>query len=202
MQVGTKSLLIGAHQFIWHPATVLAAWIELYGIPNWKELVCIIIHDWGYWGSPNMDGKEGSKHPMYAALIAAEYLDETKELTYIDSLGIPQSAKIPVETDPSKLYYLLCLHHSRHYAHAMGCEPSKLCWADKLAVKYEPWWLYLPRVILSGEIHEYRKLAHEYGECTLEKSHVEWFIWARTRMIRKAYARDTTPAYVVKGAKV
>ena len=31
--------------------------------------------------------------------------------------------------------------------------------ADKLAVVYEPWWFYLPRVLLSGEIHEYMALA-------------------------------------------
>lgn len=33
--------------------------------------------------------------------------------------------------------------------------PSKLCYADKLALALEPWWLYLPRVMLTGEIKEY-----------------------------------------------
>ncbi|MCK5235828.1 MAG: hypothetical protein KAR06_02490, partial [Deltaproteobacteria bacterium] len=60
--VGTKSLLFGVHQFIWHPITVLIAWCKLYGWPTWPELVCIIVHDWGYWGKPNMDGPEGEKH--------------------------------------------------------------------------------------------------------------------------------------------
>ena len=32
---------------------------------------------------------------------------------------------------------------------------SRLCVADKLAIALEPWWFYLPRVILSGEIYEY-----------------------------------------------
>lgn len=57
MKTGTKSLLFGVHQFIWHPLTVLLAWIKLYGWPAWEELVCIIIHDWGYWGKSNMDGE-------------------------------------------------------------------------------------------------------------------------------------------------
>ena len=40
-----------------------------------------------------------------------------------------------------------------------GVRYSRLCVADKLAIALEPWWLYLPRVILSGEIHEYMSLA-------------------------------------------
>lgn len=48
-----------------------------------------------------------------------------------------------------------CLYHSRFYAKSDGAKPSQLCIADKLAVALEPWWLYLPRVILSGEIKEY-----------------------------------------------
>lgn len=38
---------------------------------------------------------------------------------------------------------------------------SRLCVADKLAIALEPWWLYLPRVILSGEIKEYMKAVDE-----------------------------------------
>ena len=70
MNVGTKSLLFGVHQFIWHPVTVLIAWVSLYGRPTWRELICIIVHDWGYWGAPNMDGEEGERHPEVGAEIA------------------------------------------------------------------------------------------------------------------------------------
>jgi hypothetical protein len=60
MKVGQRSLLYGVHQFLWHPITVLIAWWVLFGRPTWRELVCIIIHDWGYWNCPNMDGPEGN----------------------------------------------------------------------------------------------------------------------------------------------
>ena len=42
-------------------------------------------------------------------------------------------------------------YHSRFLAKRHGRRPSRLCAADKLAVALEPWWLYLPRVIASGE---------------------------------------------------
>ncbi len=160
MKTGTKSLLFGVHQIFWHPITVLLAWIELYGFPNWKECICIVIHDWGYWGSPNMDGVEGEKHPEYASNIATRYLD--------------------TDTYPFK-YTFLCINHSRHYAlrHTMG--PSKLCWADKLSIKYDPWWLYLPRAWLSGELKEYRSLHASMGEDF--ETHREWYTWASKRAI-------------------
>jgi hypothetical protein len=156
MNVGTKSLLFGVHQFIWHPITVLLAWIELYGRPTWKELVCIIIHDWGYWGKPNMDGAEGSSHPEKGAKIAANLL------------GIH--------------YWRLVLYHSRHYAREYEQEPSKLCWADKLSIIYDPWWFYLPRAWLSGELQEYREKAVEF--IPLEASHREWLRWVK-KMFKK-----------------
>lgn len=71
MTTGTKSLLFGVHQFLWHPLTVLLAWVYLYrSFPNPKELLCIFVHDWGYWGCPNMDGPEGERHPERAATHA------------------------------------------------------------------------------------------------------------------------------------
>ena len=155
MTTGTKSLLFGVHQFIWHPITVFLAWKKLYGWPDWKTMICIIIHDWGYWGSPNMDGPEGERHPVRAANIASNLLDTR--------------------------YGLLCLYHSRHYAKANNHEPSQLCWADKLSIMYEPWWLYLPRAYLSGELFEYRRVAAEYLPIT--KTHREWFAWVKDRLV-------------------
>jgi len=169
MKMGTKSLLIGAHQFLWHPLTVFFAWVDLYGWPNWKEMVCIFIHDWGYWGLDNMEGPEGQWHPAYAANIADEYLGHD--------------------------YFNLILLHSRTVADKIGEKPSNLCWADKLSVYYERWWTYLPRVALSGEIHEYRIEADKAGLCSLEISNIAWFDWARERMIRKAMLKDSRPPY-------
>lgn len=154
MRVGTKSLIFGVHQFAWHPITVLSAWWKLYGRPSFMELVCIIIHDWGYWGSPNMDGIEGERHPEGAALFASCLF--------------------------GKEAHDLVLYHSRHYAKNAGVEPSKLCWADKLSIIYEPWWLYLPRAWASGELAEYRKMAKDY--ISPDRPHREWFAWVKDRL--------------------
>ena len=43
MKVGTKSLLFGVHQLLWHPLTVWLGWIKLYKKPpSFKEAVCIL----------------------------------------------------------------------------------------------------------------------------------------------------------------
>ncbi len=154
MKVGTKTLLFGVHQFIWHPITVLFAWIKLYGWPTWEELVCIFIHDWGYWGCSNIDGDEGERHPEGAAQIALYLLGHKAEY--------------------------LCLFHSRNYARQYNVEPSKLCWADKLSIIYDPWWLYLPRAWLSGELREYRLKAADSGAVPLSASNREWYLWFRS----------------------
>ena len=179
MKVGTKSVLFGVHQFIWHPFCVYLAWCELYGLPNWKELVCIVIHDWGYWGCSNMDGVgEGADHPFLAARLAYKYLDGDVGWMARDNS-----------------YSALCLYHSRGTAKGYKSEPSKLCWADKLSIKYDPWFFYLLRATLSGEIKEYRKRADEFGEIKFDKTNIEWYWWSHDRMIRKAYNHDTTPPY-------
>jgi len=149
MRVGTKSLLFGVHQFIWHPFTVYLAWTEKYGRPTLKETLCIIVHDWGYWGMPNMDGEEGVKHPDRGALIAKKLLGED--------------------------YFMMCIAHSRDYSKRYGVEPSKLCWADKLSIKYDPKWFYLLRARLSGELKEYRSRSHREGEVHITEPDSVWF---------------------------
>ncbi len=169
MLTGRKSLLFGVHQFIWHPITVFLAWRRLYGRPNWKEFVCIVIHDWGYWFAPNMDGEEGEKHPEFAARLAYRWL------------GMD--------------YHDICLFHSRHYARNLKRKPSKLCWADKLSILYEPWWWYLPRAWLSAELWEYRENAKNY--IPLSASHKEWFFWVQSRLakIGKEMRGDAVPYF-------
>jgi hypothetical protein len=194
MKVGTKSLIIGVHNIVWHPVTVFLAWCELYGIPNWKECICIFIHDWGYWGCSNMDGKEGEDHPIRGAMIAYQYLDKKQTIITYDENNIPAFLELP-EVPPKDTYFYLCLFHSRGTAKRYDAEPSKLCWADKLSIKYDPWFLYLPRAILSGEIKEYRKRADDFGELKFDRTNREWYQWSHDRMIRKAYNHDTTPPY-------
>lgn len=184
MTVGTKSLVCGVHQVVIHPFFVLVAWIWLYGLPNLSELVCIVIHDWGYWGKSNMDGPEGETHPEFGARLARLLLDRR---FYLFKNG--KLLTVVQRYD----YYNLCLLHSRHYSRRYNAMPSRLCWADKLSVAFEPWWLYLPRAILSGEINEYRRLAAGLSESNINNgrcfvpmnsSHRYWYLWLQNRFLK------------------
>jgi hypothetical protein len=177
MKMGTKSVLFGVHAFWWHPITVLFAWYELYGIPSWKKLICIFVHDLGYWGKPNMDGKEGEEHPELGANFAHKYLDRA------------------IVKEHEFWYYNFCLYHSRTTAKNNNVEPSELCWADKLSIKYDPCWFYLLRAKLSGELNEYRSDAIKIGGITHNTSNKNWFIWAKHRGISVAYKQDPATAY-------
>lgn len=149
LPVGTKSLLIGVHQFAWHPITVWMAWRWLYRKrPSWRECVCIVIHDWGYWGCANMDGVEGEKHPYFGARIAFFLFGAE--------------------------YEQLCLWHSRYLAKSCGREPSKLCWADKASMIFDPQTFYLDRARLTGELSEYRHNAARRGFIPLSASDIAW----------------------------
>lgn len=177
LPVGTRSLLWGVHQFLWHPLTVYLAWCELYGRPTWRQVICIIVHDWGYWGKPNMDGPEGEEHPRLGARIATWLF--------------------------GKEYGDFVLLHSRHFARKYGLEPSRLCWADKLSHLYEPPWWYLFRARLSGEIKEYRHRAFISGMIPLETSDAEWFAWIQVKFRQLATEQrgDAVP-YMVNGQRL
>lgn len=129
MQVGTKSVLFGAHCFFIHPFFVALAWWQLYGFPFDPRLwLCFFVHDLGYWGKANMDGPEGESHVELGAKVMRLFGQEWADF---------------------------CMFHSRFYAKKHSKPYSRLCVADKLAMPLEPYWLYLPRVILSGEVFEY-----------------------------------------------
>jgi hypothetical protein len=128
-----------------------------------------------------MDGHEGHNHPQYGADLAHYYLD-TPMCEHDMS-------------DKAWEYFMLCLLHSRGIAKILSAQPSRLCWADKLSIYYDPWFLYLPRAILSGEIIEYRRRADEFGEIKADRPHIDWYWWSHDRMIRKALNRETTPPY-------
>ncbi len=146
MNVGTRSLLFGVHQIFIHPWFVAAAWVKLYGWPTeWQIWVAFVVHDWGYWGKPNMDGTEGESHPMLGALIVSALAGETRWARF--------SGQAP--------WYYFALMHSRFYARFYHESPSRLCYADKLAIVLTPWWIYLPLARLSGELEEYRALGRD-----------------------------------------
>lgn len=144
MNVGTKSLLFGVHQFLWHPFTVWRAWCQIYGQrPSWRQCVCIFVHDWGYWGCESMDGPDGINHPHFGGDIASDLFD----------------------TRDAHEWRHFMLGHSRHLSKKLGIEPSQLCWADKYCTCFYPSWLYLFLARLSGEIHEYRANSDRSGFC-------------------------------------
>jgi len=134
MTIGTKSILFGAHCFFLHPWFVAAAWWKLYGCPFDPRLwFAFGAHDLGYFGKPNMDGPEGLQHVELGAKIMG--------FLFGNEWG-----------DFSR-------YHSRAYAKTAGRRPSRLCFADKLAVALTPIWLYLPMARLTGELFEYMGLS-------------------------------------------
>jgi hypothetical protein len=194
MKVGTKSVLFGAHCFLIHPLFVLIAWSKLYNFPYDPRLwVAFLVHDLGYWKKPNMDGPEGETHVELGAKLMGWLFDNKCQFhkssssfnDFINSNTCPNCNR----------WANFSKYHSRFYAKKDGAQYSKLCVADKLAVAMEPAWLYLPRVILSGEINEYMKLAesHKYnGEPISKYEHMklstkskkDWF-YAMTSYLRR-----------------
>lgn len=145
MKLGTRSLLFGVHQFIWHPFTVWRAWCHIYRRrPTWRQAICIVVHDWGYWGCAEMDGPEGELHPYRGAAIAHALLDK----------------------DGSREWETFCLGHSRTMSRILGIQTSRLCPADKLSIAFDPAWFYLIRARATGELAEYRKNSDARGFIT------------------------------------
>lgn len=174
MNVGTKSLLFGVHQFLWHPYTVARAWRFLYGRwPMMHEWICIFCHDLGYWGKPNMDGVEGQSHPEFGALIAAKLVTRYVELRHGHSY---EDAKFLGE-----LAAKLTLFHSRFYAKRANHEVSALFLPDKLSLLFEPRWFYLLRATLSGEIREY--MANAGDRVPGPKTKRSWHAWYERKVL-------------------
>lgn len=93
-----------------------------------------------------MDGLEGESHPEVGARIIQRLFDR-------DVFGMGDA--------PRYRWHDLCLFHSRYYAKKNGGQPSRLCFADKIAFVLTPRWLYLPMVTATGEINEYLKNAQK-----------------------------------------
>lgn len=158
--IGTKSVLVGVHQFLIHPILIAIGWWKAYGLEpvriGTEEILtnegatvrrgvyahllepalwfAFFVHDIGYLGKPNMDGPEGESHPELGAKIVRWF--------YGDVWGD------------------FCLYHSRYYAKAAGQPVSALCIADKWVIVLEPSVIYIPRAWLSGELTEYITNAH------------------------------------------
>lgn len=194
MKVGTKSILFGVHCWFIHPWFVATAWTKLYGFPwDFRLWVCFFVHDLGYWGKPNMDGPEGETHVELGANIVHWLFDHPKwihapelDVFTVNDFG----RRVCIETTVLNTCWKdFCLYHSRFYAKRDGQPFSRLCVADKLAVALEPWWLYLPRVIMTGEIHEYMELSKtrtEAGEPAVGKyAHMDVYVLSRRQWFER-----------------
>jgi len=172
MKVGTRSLLFGVHQMLWHPWTVARAWRHLYGQwPGWLEWVCIFCHDLGYWGKPNMDGPEGRTHPEFGARFAFR----------ICRWFSPES-----KFQTGYRAWKLCIGHSINYA---PDGVSKLYAADKCAVLFDPEWFYLLRATLSGEVWEY--IVNSPVRCARSPRRC-WLRWYRNKTHEKFFNRSAS----------
>lgn len=200
MKIGTKSVLFGAHCFFLHPWFVATAWWKLYGFPWDPRLwVAFFVHDLGYWGKPNMDGPEGETHVEFGAKVLGFLFDrncqhhdcyKTKPFNIRDynSRTTFENCK-PIPCKECHKWYQFSLYHSRFYAKKDGANPSKLCFADKMAICMEPSWLYLPRVNWSGEINEYMRLAKngdgKYNSMAISTANqMAWFKDVTTYLVK------------------
>jgi len=149
-------MLFGVHCFWWHPITVWLAWVSLYRrLPDWPETVAIGLHD-EYWGSPNIDGAEGKRHPVRGARWARVFGGRKAEL--------------------------MALTHSRDFCRLHGLRPGSLCLPDKLSIFFDPAPFYLLRAQLSGELAEFVSNAVAAGHVPEGTTGKEWYCWYRDRV--------------------
>lgn len=156
MKLGTKTLLFGVHQFLIHPLLVILAWMILYNsLPNLKELICIFIHDIGYWGLPSLKCAEGDKHPERGAKLAEKWFGTE--------------------------YHDFILGHSTFYCKRNKIPPSKLMAADKYWHCIVPLWFYKMLAVPTGEFKHYRELKHARQVADRDKTDIEW--WNELRIV-------------------
>ncbi len=172
-RLGSRTVLWGYHTFWLHPWFVALGWFRVgYGVPWDPRLwVAFMVHDLGYWGSPNLDGPEGEQHPEWGARVMERWFDAHRligrwgswrwlvsmvcDRIWGDIKTLPYNA-------PS--WYMFCRYHSRFLARADGKRYSVLCVADKQAMLLYPRWLFLLLVRSTGEVREYIQTANRKGE--------------------------------------
>lgn len=193
---GTKSVLFGVHQFLWHPLTVGYAWRKLYGRwPSLYQWIAVFCHDIGYLGKEAMDSPDGQTHPEFGAKVA-------QRLAYL-------AARLR-GNHPVKAVWIaanvhdLSLCHSTHYAQQKNRTVSQLYLPDKACVLTDPMWFYLLRAWLSGEIHEYvgRQNHDRWMRGESKFSNREWLRWYRSRIQQKVDAFNSCECDICTDEKV
>ena len=130
MTEGTKSYLIGCHQFFFHPLWVLLAWrLEYKSWPKWWEIICIFLHDIGVCGRQYLsDDKAKKGHWLKGAILSWRILARLDRLQKREDV---LSAKA----------YRTCAGHCPEESKHFG--ESKLSRADKRSWLVAPiWWLW------------------------------------------------------------
>ena len=124
MTEGTKSYLIGCHQFLLHPLWVLFAWrLEYKSWPKWWEIICIFLHDVGICGRQYLSDDEAKKgHWDKGAQLASDIVDTVTR-------NLSQGNEV----------YNMCAGHSTESGF-----PRSMMWkADKRSWLVAPmWWLW------------------------------------------------------------
>jgi hypothetical protein len=199
--VGTRSILFGVHCWFIHPWFVAYCWWKLYGFPtDFRLWVAFFVHDLGYWGKKKMDDDEGETHPILGANIMHRLFDFSQPMRRLDAKEQYEVDELEEKIAAGKAwgYYStgdtfwyreqvesfewhdFCLYHSRFYAKKNNKPFSRLCVADKMVFIVEPYWFYILRATLSGEVNEYMeaslqkegaKYAHENRSARTKK---EW----------------------------
>lgn len=172
MRIGTKSVLVGAHQFLLHPLLIALGWFLEYGlrrVPIGEREIVGVEHYPGGIPVPT-----SYRRTQFTCL-----LDPRLWLAFVvhdlGYLGKPNMDGPEGERHPelgARVMRLLfgdvwgdfVLLHSRYYAKALDRPVSALCHADKRVIVLEPSWLYLPRVWASGELREYLANARRRAE--------------------------------------
>jgi len=188
MTIGTRSVLYGAHCFFIHPFFVALGWWKLYGFPWDPRLwVAFFVHDLGYLGKPNIDGPEGQDHVFLGAKILGWLFDWEARKSGPEWITRPLNAfhwrcrerrilsgQLRYGSDGS--WYCFSFYHSRSIAKRYNCEPSRLCYADKLAACLEPRWFYMLRVRATGEVDEYvERFAVTHPDVQPSERREAWF---------------------------
>ena len=124
MTEGTKSYLIGCHQFFLHPLFVLLAWrLEYESWPKWWQTICIFLHDVGICGRQYLSDDKAKVGHWNKGAEWAFYIGYLLKRNNISALTM----------------YYFCAGHTQesHFSE------SRLARADKRSWLVAPmWWLW------------------------------------------------------------
>lgn len=136
---GTRSYLIGCHQFFLHPLFVLLAWkLEYHSRPKWWEIICIFLHDIGicqrqYLSNDKAKVGHWEQGAKLVCRIVGTIIDDSRYWVW-------NRKKDPWEMPFWMQAYLLCAGHCPEES---GFPESKLSRADKRSWLVAPmWWLW------------------------------------------------------------